>query len=209
MNKIKMLTLMLFIVLSIIGGAHAAFSDEILSNVTVGAGTLNVEITRADFPNQGHPSIPYITGGIKPSLDNKKVTFWVNNLYPTNKISQLHYQLKLKNTGSIPVKLNKNNGVTFRIDKGPPEVWNHLWGEIHLTIYNNKNEQVGETKNIGPFHFRNIGGIIEDLMLDVELPTDWSAHYHVLIWLDPNVCGESQAKSIEYTIVFNWIQANM
>lgn len=212
MTKLKFIALTMFLFSGLLGGVYGSFTDEAVAEVTAQAGTLRVEITEASFPNQGHASIPYLTGGGNVTEDKKSALLWVENLYPTGKNTFLNFQIYIKNVGSLPVRLEQTNGVSFIKKHGPDIIWDNLKGEVHLRLYDANNSFVdGSYKNSGSFTFSEIDTIIENLMEGITLPPDWSVRYSILFWLAPGSQqdNEMQSKTAGFEVQFNWIQCSI
>ena len=102
MKKTKVIALVLAVSLMLMGAGYAYWSDALTINNTVSTGEMKVEFIKAD----GYPKIfgrtneAYVQKSLVQASDNKSTSITVGNMYPD---SYVRYELKMKNTGTIPV----------------------------------------------------------------------------------------------------------
>lgn len=102
MKKTRMVALVLVAAMMLMGAGYAYWSDTLTINNTVSTGEMKVEFIKAN----GYPKIfgrtgeAYVQKGLVQADDGKSATITIGNMYPD---SYVRYELKMKNTGTIPV----------------------------------------------------------------------------------------------------------
>ena len=111
MKKVKYIALILVLALGLIGGAYAAWTDQLVVAGTVATGDIDVVFTSAESNDSGDtldPASPADdekdVGSTEVSLsdDGKTMTVTIENAYP-GYVSQIDYAVT--NNGSVPVRL--------------------------------------------------------------------------------------------------------
>ncbi len=206
MKRIKHFAILLIVVtLALMGSAYAYWTDMVAVEGTANTGRFEMKITNAYAANLQH--LHHISGGVR-DLTDKSVTLWISNLYPTSSWNtQQNWQLIIKNTGSIPAKLDS---VTFERLLGDSNVWDQHKTWVHYILHD-ENYNIVHTKNPGPIPFTKIA--VEDqifsLMDGEAIPPGWYARYAIGYWLDASLAdNESQDKQLKFQLTFNWVQWN-
>jgi predicted ribosomally synthesized peptide with SipW-like signal peptide len=135
-KKVKYIALILVLALGLIGGAYAAWTDQLQVNGTVATGDIDVVFTSAvsnDPAGTDDPASPEDdpkdVGVTEVSLseDGKTMTVTIDNAYP-GYVSEIDYAVT--NNGSVPVRLqNKTIDVTsgdpaaLEVDNGCLRCW--------------------------------------------------------------------------------------
>lgn len=123
MKKVKYIALILVLALGLIGGAYAAWTDQLVVNGTVATGDIDVVFTSAesndpaDTDDPASPADdPKDVGSTEVSLseDGKTMTVTIENAYP-GYVSKIDYEVT--NNGSVPVKLQNK---TIDVVSGDP-----------------------------------------------------------------------------------------
>lgn len=207
MKSLKFFILSMLVVFSLLGGSLAGFTDQSADGVSIKAGTVSAELVSADI---GSPTIPYVEGGGQLLPEGNGARLWVDHLYPTDKTDHLYFLLAVVNSGSIPIKLDKSEGVTFDITQGSEHAWKFFGGRLKIEVYDIDGSLIKE-KNTGPFMFKNISDEINKEMNEVVLLPGWSAEYTIYFWLDPEAVNVNsfQNESLKFNVFFNWKQFHL
>ena len=227
MNKTKIITLSLVLVLVLMGTAFAWWTQSTTISNQINTGSLKIELekTKDILGNEAKPKFYFsnhneITGILDDALirstykastqfnfpTSDTVNFVATNMFPGSKVA---YSFAVKNTGTVPVKIED---VELLGDGLDPKVLEDIIisfkfvyksGNIPLPIispepitgtYNEIAGLISET-------LKNVVLLPEDTIeLDVdngfviEIPEDWES--------------ETQDKTIDITLKFNYKQAN-
>lgn len=208
MKKTKLIALTMVIAIMMIGAGYAAWTDSTNVDATIRTGNMdvNVIVTQKRTLNG---TTDYITP-VKNIVDNT-VRFEVNKLYPTvfdyNKPETTYgdFEIRVKNEGSIPVKLG-----SVEITKVNPDakVWKDLRVNAHVSfnntlIYNNGHNAFNGTLDSFISDLNNMasGKVLE--------PGQEMHFGSIKYYIDSNTTNETQGNNIGFTIKFNWEQNNL
>ncbi len=214
LKQIRFIAVIIIVAFGLIGVVYAAWVDQVVVAGNVRTADFNVRITGATCPNAGKSGdnfdLTYISGGGEVLESGKRARLWVDNIYPSPRVSHQNWQLYIKNESDIPVVLDSSSLDAY---SGSNEVWNYLWGEIHLRIYDEKGitaaNQIGSTVNSGSFIFKDGIDLKSEAVMDgIILYPGYTARYSILFWLHPDAT-EGQNEKIDFTLTYNWKQWNM
>ncbi len=131
MKSVKYYALALMLVLGLIGGAYAAWSDTLEVEGTVDTGEVDVIIKDGVYLHLDTPD--YVTGTKNVVEDGKKAEYTISNLYPqeAGENYRMPHVIRISpamlNEGSIPVKLE-----SAEISTCGHEAWDYM--RAHLDV---------------------------------------------------------------------------
>ncbi len=212
MKNIKYYILCLVLVLGMMGGAYAAWEEELEVEGTVNTGEVEVTIDDVAW-NKIRAVPPYVNADYEYLSDDlDEIKFSIDGLYP-QKQNETSFRLVnfLQNTGSIPVKLENAILDINPEGTGLPsdhEVWDHL--KAKAVINWGAHDRVGS----GEDKLKNIDKVIEDILegYKFENKTGQYDHLRLIIypWLDKNAPNELQSlEGINFSLSLNWVQWNL
>ncbi len=129
MKKVKYIALVLILALGLIGGAYAAWTNQLVVNGTVATGNIDVVFTKAtsDDPSGQESADPGQPEGkdvastdVEVWEGGKGLTVTVNNAYP-GYVSRIDYEVT--NNGTVPVKLQSKKITVSDEDALEVENW--------------------------------------------------------------------------------------
>lgn len=229
MKKFNYIALVLVLVLGLIGGAYAYWTDQLVAEGTVETGNMDVRIDRLGVPNlngrtfwAGHPNegemlVPYVTGETDIVDGGKTASVTIGNIYPSERNAYQNIQLYIKNHSTIPVKLDSVNFTT----SGSEYIWNNLKCRVGMRLKDENGVLIpGSKASTGYFDFVDFKDQVESLMDGVVLGPKESIRFgyepdgdaapesSITFWLEPGQGNITQDESIGFDIIFNWIQWN-
>ena len=140
MKIVRILALTLIIALGLMGAGYAYWTDTLTINNSVSTGEFNVDFMKEDgYPKMfGRTNEQYLVKSLEQN-DNT-VSISVGNMYPD---SYVRYELKMKNTGTIPAVF-KNAEVVINEDQDG--FTNALKAQVFVTKHHKDGSkyQVGE-----------------------------------------------------------------
>lgn len=230
MKKIKFIALAVILMLGLIGGAYAYWTESIVLGGTVETGYMDVKFTSIGVSNWNKDHlVPWGTDASGTSWvqwDGKKASFHVKGLYPQKHPDDFNIyqnvQIYVLNDSTIPVKLDS---VVFKKTAGSNALWNNMKGIVHLRIYDETNNQIyGTYSSVSPENFSNMEAAFENVwsQFAADYPTQlepgWTARFgqdepcpdsgSFIFWLEPGAGNVTQSKDLSFDIEFNWTQYN-
>lgn len=105
MKKVKFFALALMLVLGLVGGAYAAWTDAVTIEGTVETGDIDLEFQSASVKEQYADNAGVATFSVTiPGGDPKSLKIDIGNAYPDY---WAEAQFNIKNEGTVPVKVSK------------------------------------------------------------------------------------------------------
>lgn len=236
MKKVKYIALVVILMLGLIGGAYAYWTESVVLSGTAETGYMDVNITGVGVGNWNNPNIvPWGTdasGSSSIEADGKSASFHVKGLYPQKYPDDYNVyqnvQIYIKNDSTIPVKLQS---VDFTRTGGDWTTWMNMRGIVHLRIYDGPTvaaSQIGPVFTGGPDYFSSMNAFMEAWGewqvwaaangYDYELEPGWTARFgdlesgegtgSFIFWLEPGAGNHTQSKEVNFNIKFNWAQYN-
>lgn len=199
MKKIKWIALALVLCLGLIGGAYAAWTDELVIFGTASAGEMEVR-----FRTNGTNVIDGKFDSIKiVNLDDKKLTLEINDLYPREAPwdgdGYVTLEVNIQNNGTVPVQLTGLQ-VERKAGSGPAALYDNLM----MAIYNSVDD---------PFPVQALSNVsLEDIVLEPDEDTNGtgnSGHFLWYIWLNEAAGNDLQDTSVQIEVTLEFEQANL
>jgi len=204
MKNVKFIAVMLVLLLGLMGGAYAAWGDELVVSGSVETGTVDVEFT--DF-NVVYDVVANTKDGeevaivtIEPGECNnpKELVFTVTNAYPQ---FEAWIEFTVHNKGSIPVKLQSIEihpeypEGEFLILNSPPFLPPGWCQEHELP------------KSQCPCNDNNDNNDVPDLEVGTQLNTCETADGSIYVKVSPD-CEGVQGYTYTFTVTYEFIQWN-
>ena len=196
MKKVKYIALVLVIMLAMVGGAYAAWTDTVVVDGRASTGNMKVVFTEADLSAGGPYEVidnAYVTDG------GQKLVVRMSKLYPRNDFLEdaededyAYIWFQFKNVGTVPVVFDSATAVAAAGNQFP---------------------NINRLKFGDPSFTATLGEIPGALSVwsDAQGPIlpgeDKRIKLHV--WLDKDAPNSYQNLTAAFEVKVNWKQANM
>ena len=187
MKKVRYIALALVLILALVGGAYAWWTDTIEIDGTVATGELDVIFSSALGDDGEYEEVV----AVEIVEEDKKVEFTVNNLYPRLANDGEDYAsvtITVKNNSTIPVKVTD-----ITVSSEDP------WVQDYLRF------RRGDSWDLD---LDGLEGHLESPLLGAELDVDEEHEIETWIYLSSGAENETQDQTGSFTVEFEFGQYN-
>ncbi|MFA9399087.1 MAG: hypothetical protein ACERKV_12605 [Clostridiaceae bacterium] len=218
MKKIRLLALSFIVSMSLMGAGYASWADSLVIGNTVSTGSLNMNfVNNAEYPKT--LASEFVISSAVVSEDKKTVTVKLENLYPG---AYAAFKLEGINAGTIPAKIT---GVNVEILGDKDELLPYLTYDAGFSLDKDGddiadgavNKFSGSLENIG-IDFNAEIQPYKDLQLEPNnkgnikfgiIDNGNANDGYIIIHFDEDAPSETQDKSIQCNITFDFVQFNV
>lgn len=218
MRKLKCYLTLLIIILGMIGGAYALWTDHLVVSGTAATGEMNMEWSNfyLRLPGTGHSATPlpaYVTAEayIDPN-DKQRAVLTIDNLYPMANSPAWHEGDRvavtgyMENKGTIPVKFD---GAEISFSENQNDVAEWMRADVRIAKRISGSWTVLHTQAAVPLkELESAFDSVEGTELGIGDLLGFGDET-LYIYLDEDAPNEVQDSRLEFTFKLNFIQWNL